>query len=398
MSFESELIAKVERLEKLVSRMISNGIGVVTMSGITLTVGSGKQFSTIQSAVNYCKYKQLINVTIALDAGTYTEAVVIDNIFSDRTSDLKIIGDTRTFVGATYVHNAACNPEGISNMGTTGNVCTLSNSGTGLTVTVTGTNPNFSSLGVVNGDKILVVDNTGAVSERTISSVSSNTLTLTTTSPTVNADGCSVTFLPNRMITQNTSSETINVQSSCCFGGIYVRNQGSGVCIALYAYRKSIEIGSCVLGSTGNGTAIYNSRLVTGVSFSSSNICGNKYVTAINLGSVGGNGALIYSATVDLEYFIVIKYGNGIYCENHSFSYHTYSVAVRCTNGYVSSMHSFIYAGNCSAILCTFAFVGQYRSYIYAGGTSTRCSGTGTLYSPATSDALGNQNSSITWS
>lgn len=71
----------------------------------TITVGSGKDYATIQEAVDSLDGYIVsggATVTIAVDAGTYNESVVTENFFVMPDSAVVILGDERADAGITH--------------------------------------------------------------------------------------------------------------------------------------------------------------------------------------------------------------------------------------------------------------------------------------------------------
>lgn len=60
--------------------------------GRTITVGTGKDFTTIQEAINSIKKKVYATITINVDAGTYNEEVVINGFTG--SGSINLFGDT----------------------------------------------------------------------------------------------------------------------------------------------------------------------------------------------------------------------------------------------------------------------------------------------------------------
>lgn len=166
-------------------------------SGVTKTVkSSGGDYTTIQEAIDYFKNIYLAgNNQIQVDAGTYTLTSALD--FYNLTGSLTIVGDTRTLAGVSWMDSADVFIYNKSDPCGAGTV-TLSNSGNDITVACSSTNPNFTGWG--NGDKILITTPGGSSTKYTISSISSNTITLTTTAPSVTATGTILSMMPNRIL------------------------------------------------------------------------------------------------------------------------------------------------------------------------------------------------------
>jgi len=229
-----------------------NGIvGRPYVENITKTVGTGKDYATIQEAVDWFKGKIVLSgCKIVVDAGTYTENVDIMGFIAAESEALTIEGDTRELVGGFFAHQCPIFNGGNFGTGT----CSLSNSGSTITVTGSGGNPDFAAGGLVSGDKVIVTNGSSVNAEYTIASVSANTITLTTTAPTVNADGASVLILPNRRIQAASSAIwTVRVFStSVVLRGIAIHTPSAWANINLYAAYETIVICRHVVSLAGS--------------------------------------------------------------------------------------------------------------------------------------------------
>jgi hypothetical protein len=211
---------------------------------ITKTVGSGKEFAAIQEAINWFKGKIISGTcTIEVDAGTYAENLTFASILVMPGSTLWLKGDTRTLAGLTYVdHGYGANSEGRTNGGAADAACALANSTTNITVTVTGGDPDFDTDNWVNGDLLLVYDNAAAITEKTISSTSNKTITLTTTAPTIGNTGTAICLCPNRVISI-ASGTAINIQiQGVKITGFYIKSAAAtGTLINLTKSYSTLE-------------------------------------------------------------------------------------------------------------------------------------------------------------
>jgi pectin methylesterase-like acyl-CoA thioesterase len=162
------------------------------VDAVTKTVGSGKDFTTIQAAIDWFEARIITGACyIDADAGTYDEAVDFSGLLIAGGASLTLRGDTRVLAGLSFVDGAAINRGALANGGSgTG---ALSNAGANITVTGTITNPDFDADSWGSGDKILVYDNAGAITEHTIDSVLNNVITLTAASPAIGNDATAMT-------------------------------------------------------------------------------------------------------------------------------------------------------------------------------------------------------------
>ena len=161
---------------------------------------SGGDYTSLLLAVGFFRNKIVLSTPqIQVDAGDYSAQGGIDihDIITGAANFLDIIGDTReiaslAFVqGDTYTGGVSSAKAGVGSVN-------LSNSGNDITITRATTNPTLTD--IVNGDKILIVDDSGVVTTPTVSSATETVITLATTAPTVGGYGSSVLILPNRKI------------------------------------------------------------------------------------------------------------------------------------------------------------------------------------------------------
>lgn len=306
-------------LEKLTARQ--GGQMMAPASGITRTVGSGKDFTTIQSAIDWFKGRQFSNSAciIAVDAGTYSEAINISDLDTNDYGDLVIQGDTRNVAGHVFVSgwNTTAWASGTayvagdirrSNLTATIGlwmICTVAGTSGGAepTWTTPGTitadagtlrwlvmgipaNPysytglgggyylfsstgasgvltiysstavDLTAAGVTTSDIALIRQSTGVVTQLAIQSVGTNTITFTTTIPVLGSPGDSFCIMPNRVISSgNNTAATFS--SKCMFRGFRL-NPNSGY-IGVNINNIDCEIylrGITIYNGTTNGQAI----------------------------------------------------------------------------------------------------------------------------------------------
>jgi len=165
-----ELSSKVDRLS------LSNHGYNIKNSGFTVGP-TGKSFTSIQAAINMLNGSIITDSDIVVDPGVYTENILIRNLITPTVHDLIIWGDTRSFVGITMMSGFPLNIDGVVNLGS--GTCTLSNATVTITVTGSISNPNFTAVGLVAGDIVIIRDSTGAMYERVVNTVGTNTFTVT---------------------------------------------------------------------------------------------------------------------------------------------------------------------------------------------------------------------------
>lgn len=179
----------------------------------------GEDAPNIQSVLNLVNsgLKPDSNVTIVLNPGTYHESLFVDTDLSDPTINdpgtdftsttgrgLRIEGDPRPIATMSYINGGYIRTDpsfttnnGLNSLGTLNAKVTLSNLGNTLTVTASvGNSPSFSAAGLIPGD-IFSVQIDGIIEERTIVSVSGNTITYDGVSLDNINIGTSISFFPN---------------------------------------------------------------------------------------------------------------------------------------------------------------------------------------------------------
>lgn len=100
-------ITNDDRLEDAriwINDRVGGGGNVRLLNGVTKTVGSGKDFATIQEAYDFFQGALVIDGEIVVDKGTYTEALALDGLLTLSPSQLVITGDTRLLAGLSYVN------------------------------------------------------------------------------------------------------------------------------------------------------------------------------------------------------------------------------------------------------------------------------------------------------
>lgn len=409
-----------------------------TLTSITKTVGSGKQYSTIQSAIDSLKGHLVIgSVTIAVDAGTYSENLT-SRYIEGNNSDFVLQGDTRAVAGAGYVQGATNRYNPIdSNFGAAGAV-TLSASGSVITVAVAGGNPNFTNLGLVQNDHILACNTSGTVSDLTISSVSTNTITVFNGAPAMGGStgASSIVFCPDRIIAGQAGAAALSVYSSVGVYGFWFKPDASQNGITV-SFNNSAWIKNIVVQGGQNGAVAGAGARIQKVS---NTTIGGAFVSCAGAGAVASTGGAL-----NLPYCTMVKCtGDAVDALNGGFLIANNSQAIRCANGFVGSSNSSLQAqssfagymggygylsnfGSSLDVYGSFAFnsvngfssnynstmyadtasaknnatagyVASRMGYISAASTNANNSANGANYNPATSDTVGNINSIITWS
>ena len=173
-------------IDEIVETDISAGL-VVPLAQADVTYNATFEYIT---AALYHPYKPFVDFGV----GTHTPTLP-----GGKATEITLRGDLRGHVGLSYSHGQTIFSIG---SGVGSGVASLSSGGTDiLTITANVTNPALTE--VVVGDKVITNDSSGNVLQHTIVEIiSSNAFRLNPSAPaTMNTNnGCSVTFLPNRII------------------------------------------------------------------------------------------------------------------------------------------------------------------------------------------------------
>jgi len=373
---------------------------VATAISVTKTVKSaGGDYTTIQGAIDFFASKFCTDCIINVDAGTYSENIVVSNYLSNNPSGLTIAGDTRTLAGTSFVDGASCNVAAVANGGS-GTVA-LSNLDETITVTGSTTSPDFDADGWVSGDKVIIQGDATNPTEYTIASTANNVITLTVTAPAVGADGTSIALKPNRIITSATS--TAVATSNVIFKGFYVTTSATNKNVWRTTAGWTV-FSECLFAiPTGNNqpnVVVSNNGIINVGSYASGAVTFDKTSTALQLGALTASSCAWRAGQSIAEMRV----------------YNT--AAINCSIGYSSTGASTNVSRNVVAALCTTAFnatnnayadftssyvrggttgfLSQYNSYMLATSTSAKNSA-GTGYSPSTTDTEGNVYAIITF-
>ena len=218
--------------------VVSPPSGVNTISVPTIFGGADLSKPTIQEAINFFTDNNVSDGKILVAPGTYFETLKINKISSGLSSNTKVYpyngftirGDTRRIGGITYLQNGYnTNQENLTGFGTNYAPVTLVDGPN--TIQVTGVaGLNFTTMGLVVGDKIKIRDNSGAVSDRNITVVGTDTLTYDGSDLTVGGKGSSLVLCPNVQIFGTTSDDVILYMSgaSLVLEGVWFNSSLSG--------------------------------------------------------------------------------------------------------------------------------------------------------------------------
>ena len=372
--------------------------------GIVKQVNSGGEFTTIQAALDWFKGKAIMTnlsgspCTIEVDPGTYNETITAKDLFTASDQRLLLWGDDRTLVGITYVDGTPGNRGGITNGGS--GIVALSNSGNDLLIGCGTSNPNLVTAGIVNGDKILVGDNSRAIAEFTVASVSGHTLTLTGTAPTVGNTGSWVCLLPNRRITN--AGATLAVQSNgLIVQGFYIYSSGDSALQLSGNYPATLHVTNCAIRGNYGALIQGQSELQSCTDYAIGAPSGVvSFVGCANDGLLTTRGA-----SANLFYPCFAGCNVAARADTHSIIALVLPVSGQTVaNGFKADQHSMIDVGSAAVVAVhngpgsAYAFLAGMVSFISADNTVSLCSGNDHDYSPGTTETVGNGGSVIRFS
>jgi len=352
-----------EQLSDLIT-IDSTPANTLTLTNVTITVGAGKDFATIQEAIDFFQGKIVSGTcTIDVDAGSYAENLTFDSIQVMPGATLWLKGDTRALAGLSFVdHTYGGNSESRTNGGARDAACALANSTTNITVTITGGDPDFDADNWVNGDLLLVYDNAGAITEKTISSTSNKTITLTATAPTIGNTGTAVCLCPNRVISI-ASGTAINIQIQ-------------GVKITGFYIKSAAATGTLI-----NLTKSYSTLEFSNMAFRKAAIClQNIGILTSTAGCISFWEPASYgiyataNAYSTIHYVTFIKNYSGIYTYNGNIIVGYYSKAVGCTAGFYAlgnNYQDFAYSSTINNTTGFFAGTGAFINALLCNARAT---------------------------
>lgn len=388
------IINSISNLEKRVDGIYLANRGHC-VRGLTLTVGTSKNFSTLQSAIDMMATLDVVDCVIQLDPGTYTENVSITRLNTNKVTDLIIKGDTRRFVGMTLVSGATGNIFGITGMGS--GTMTLSNVTTTIVAIGSVTNPDFTAAGLVVGDRVMIRDSAGTGNDLTVASVGTNSFTVNAApANAVTGNGCYIIFKPN-VIVQNSGNPNITFlieSGNLSLIGIEIINKSgaSDYYAAIETFRSRLCMSNCVIrvenvaaGKLQRGVQIYDGELYfanPAIGYLGS-ISGP--VSLINYSASKGSscGILVGNSRVYTNGVFIANFSTGYYMGNASNSQSSYSEFVDCTNGF-DLERSIIDITSSGIISATNGVLGNYKSFVVGLDTSARFISVTNAYPAAT--------------
>lgn len=408
---------------------------------VTKKVGPGKEFATIQTAVDWFAGKVVTtDCYIDVDAGTYTEDLILQDVFCVNGAKVIIRGDTNVTSGYSCVIGSAAravpgNRLNLANLGAGNVTATVGGGGTTLTIAMSTTNPAFDTA-KVNASVRYYDAATGNNGTFTLTNVVGNVLTVGggSTWPAGMANlGSAICFMPNRTISGYVSL----IDGSWMLQGFTVYSASSTLISAVRD--GNLELCSCfIYGTTSNGVLIsrgariersyYNSvwECTGGAVLCGSAIgdrfgggCNLNYMAFVDNGSpvVRAEGAVtvlarycivsggthcfyvFYSAAMFCQYAIAINASTiGFSLGQSSAMDASYAKALACAHGYYVERSSSMVASNATAQGCT--TVGYYartNGYLLANSTSANNNGNTANYSPSVTNTEGNVFGIITF-
>lgn len=373
-------------------------VNAVIVDGITKTVkAAGGDFTTVQAAIDWFADKKSLYGPnyVDVDAAAYDEAVDFSGVFCIPGASLTLRGDTRVLVGLTYVDTVADNTDAMNkaDLANGGDgICTLSNAGNNITVAGSIANPDFDAAGLVNGDRVLAYDNAGAIALHTIDSVLNNVITLTAAAPALGNDGTAVCLLPNRSIERTVAGPCVAIMGpvkGLCLDGFYLESHTGGLCNGVSMWGGgALTITNVVTRVEDFGYHIANTSAELTASGGANSVWGGS--RGVNLsGTAYGHLWYLYVVGTSLYGFNVADYA-GLSA--------AYAQVIACVNGFNIMQFSFAYLPSAVARQNTVGYYAGFRGYVQATNTNANNNANFTNYSPAVSDAWGNNNGSITWS
>jgi hypothetical protein len=371
--------------------------GILPFVPSTVTVGAtGADFTTIQAAWNYLKGRSLSSlVTISVAAGTYTEALVLqDQPFA---SFVKIQGDTRTAAG---LHAP-----------TTGSI---TKSGNNCTITLVSAPPSdFTSSDFVVIGGTASAANVGRFPIVSID-VGNKTVTYTNASGVAEAVrvNTQVIFCPNRII--DFSSGNVGLDAfrggGTSVAGFTLLSTSATVAIGIRVQGVTLTLAGCCIFGLHDGA--YNA-IRSGVLVTDANCSAVKCLFGFQ---ASDNGTVICDSTYVAEITVAAYYSNrgsflrtnnGIATNSNTGFYSQTAANLQAlpgvasfnvTNGFRAEDGATLLVISSTARNNGIGYFSTWQSLLVADTTNANNSGNTTNYSPATSGTEGNTSALIRWS
>lgn len=412
----------------------------VVVDDVTKTVGDGKDFTTIQDAVDWFKNKLIVgSCKIAVDAGTYDEAIVFEDLFLGKFGSLELEGDTKVLAGLSYV---SCNPSATAWAGTTvygaasevsptagqngffyytvaggtsaggeptwpttiggtvidnditwvcmgvlANQAGLANGGSGscqinldggrtnIIITCSIANPDFDADGWNDTDKILIYMSGGATYERELTAVVDNVLTIDPAIP------AGPSFIDGSAICLMPNREIDRTTAGSCIEVDSVR----GILVDGF-YLESATGANChgVFSYSGAAIELQNCAINVedyGIYLDQARIkasSGAVSVWGANIGVLVGQNSDIFA-----QYVVSVNNTYGFYSSLFALITLNYAIITTGTYGVYSSDFSDVYAPYVTVRYGTTGYYAVNSSFINASATNINNYGNTTDYNPA---------------
>jgi len=378
------------------SFLSNGGYDAIRQMGVVKTVGVGKDYATIQDAIDFFDTKVTLDCEISISTGTYTEALSIDGHVALNVNSLRLVGDTRDIAAHSFVDGSAINNLSIPNLGA--GTCSLYATGSSVVVYGSTTNPDFLAAGLVGGDKIIIWGNSGNPTEYTIQSVSGNSLNLTGAAPAVGNTDTVVTICPNRIITSDLYATLVLVMQDTYFKGLWIKQEyvSAGGATAVSVRAGGFAYEHCLITVQGASAASVSLAVTSDGSAYASDFSNNtynyKHSTVIQFGAMVTSTVGFQSVSNKLtnRYCYALNFGYGFYLRGLAWMTLNSSMAVRCNYGLYTTQQSMAVCTAFSALqAATVGIYSAYKSWNNALSTSAYNT-SATPYSPAVSDTEGN--------
>lgn len=352
-------------------------------NGVTRTVGVGKEHATIQSAVDWAKGRNIVGACVLdVDAGSYDEAVLFEDLFISGDARLTLDGDARALAGMAWVDGGSCNQKAIANGGS-GAVTLATNAARDqITVTMAVANPDFDADGWGSGDEIIAFCDDGNIYERTINSISpggagNNVIELTVALPvgaTLGNDGTAVGLKPDRQIERTAAGPCI--QAEYCRGvklkGWFLKSSTGASCYGVYGdHMCHVELENVLTYVEDYGLFSVNGSILIG-SDGASSCWGGSY------GVVSQNNSF-----VNARYMVdVIPSSHGFAALSFSLINAKNCIATNCNRGFSAGAHGHVLADGATARQNTTGYYAERNGTMEADNTNANNNGNVTDYSP----------------
>ena len=304
----------------------------ITKNKLLPAIHSEAQIKTSlsQSLINAYKNKLLLStIKFQLAAGTHS-AVAISDIITAGDLYFEIEGDIRSLSGLSFVQGKDPNTADFANSGN--GVITLSNSGNTLTVARSITNPNFAT-DYSSADTLVILDDSGAVTEAAISSIAANVFTLAATAPIVGGVASAVCLLPNRSISG--AMTIVPGSARIRLKGFKFITPGHIVGSSTNQLKDGlVKFENCVFKGSSTLLSCQESHVVLGKNNDSSDVSFYDTGTAATfVTAVGPQTFLDFRGTTFLKGSAAVSLGEGVRSKARDFSILRSLIGIQIDNG-----------------------------------------------------------------